>query len=135
PYHRFQYQTVIGLNPFIYSKKNPDPLSNYKMRSESIVKLMDTMRVLFNVKDPASTARIERYLPAVFNVLYNAKAPLAISRFLTKRIYKSQRQELLSYSPKSDDSRLEIEEAFNGLAGFRDFQSTVGRLQRFFKET
>lgn len=51
---------------------------------------MAAVRSPYNVKDPAEQSRVERYLPAVFSVLYDAKRPLADARFFSNKLYKEQ---------------------------------------------
>jgi hypothetical protein len=130
PYHRHEYNTVAGLSPFLYTSEG---IKSDYLKEMSVKDFQDTTHVLFNVKEEASQMRIERYLPSVLNVLYDNKRPLRDVEYFTSRIYKKQREMLLSGADNA--SRLDLEEAFNSFHAYTTFQSTVNRMMRFFKGT
>ncbi|MGI8467750.1 MAG: TraM recognition domain-containing protein [Pyrinomonadaceae bacterium] len=130
PYHRKEYNTVAGITPFLYTSEGFK--SDY-LKETSVKDFQDTTHVLFNVKEESSQMRIERYLPSVLNILYDAKAPLCDVQYFTNRIFKHQREKLLETADNA--SKLDIEEVFNSFSAFSAFQSTINRMMRFFKGT
>jgi hypothetical protein len=106
-------------------------------RSASVANLLDTIRILFQTKDAAETPRIQRYLSALLNVLWNAEMTLHEAIYFTE--YKRStpfRKEILSYSESDDRHRLVLEEAFETYYRFNsEFASTVRRLEPFFDST
>jgi len=124
PHHRYLYNKIAPINP----------LGKYK--EASIANLQDTFRVLFNVRDAAETARIQRYLTAIISVLWNAKATLADSLYFTEPGYIYQRVKILEQSDESDRHRLALEEVFKSRAMYlNELQSTVRRLEPLFHPT
>ncbi len=77
---------------------------------------------------------IQRYLPAIINVLWNAKMTLHETKYFSE--YKQsawRRREILEASNKYDRHRLLLEEAFETYYRFdKDVGSTVRRLEPFF---
>ena len=130
PYHRFEYNTVPGLSPFLYTSEG---LKSDYLKEMSVKDFQDTSHVLFNVKEESSQMRIERYLPSVLNALYDAKRPLRDVEYFTNRIYKHQRESILRTADNA--TKLDLEEVFSSLMSFSAFQSTVNRMIRFFKGT
>jgi len=130
PYHRFEYNKVPGLSPFLYLA-NGYPTD--KLKETSISDFQDTIRNFSNTKDFAETFRIERYFPAVLNALYDAKRPLQQAKYFTNRLYKAERREILDCT--DEDTRLDLLEAFGNPVSYTQFQSTVNRMQRLFKGT
>ena len=124
PHHRYLYGKIAPINPF----------SKYK--EASVANVLDLFRILFNVRDAAETARIQRYLTAILSVLWNAKATLHESVYFTDLIYKAQRLQLLSHSDELDRHRLALEEVFTTRAMYlNEIQSTVRRLEPLFHPT
>jgi hypothetical protein len=96
---------------------------------------METMRVLFDMKDMAHFSFIQQYLPALFRVLWNAEATTHEAKYFTKYrtpFYWRMRDEILSCSDPLDDDRLTIEEAFSSPTRYVDFGSTARRLLPLF---
>lgn len=120
---------VVGLQPFQFDK---DGKGWPKLKRVSVGTLMNAVRSLYNVKDPSEQSRVERYLPAVFSALYDAQSPLSGARYLANRLYKAQREEILSFT--TDDVRTDLKEAYTP-AAYLQFQSTVNRLIRFLRGT
>jgi hypothetical protein len=98
---------------------------------------MDTVRILFQSKDAAETPKIQRYLPALLNVLWNARMTLHESVYFTEyKASAAKRFEILDSSHPLDRHRLAIEEVFATYTRFdKDFASTVRRLEPFFDST
>jgi len=132
PHHRFDYGKIPALSPFLYDKDGR-PFERLRLYSQEII--LDTLRVLFNVSDPAETPRIERYLPSLLKILYNAQSPITDARFFSDRLFVSQRQDILSMTPELDPDRREIESAMNNPMHFEQYQSTVNRVARLYKNT
>ena len=130
PYHRFQYNKIPGLSPFLYLK---DGTKTAKLRETSISDFGDTIRNFSGTKDFAETFRIERYLPSVLTALYDAHRPLSDAKYFTNRLYKAQREKILDQT--DPDTALDLSDAFSTVTMFRDFQSTINRMQRFYKGT
>ena len=130
PYHRFQFNKVIGLSPFLYLA---DGQPTDKLKETSISDFQDTIRIFSNTKDFADTFRIERYFPAVLTALYDAKRPLRDIKYFTNRLYSKQRNDILKHA--DDDTFLDLEEAFKTTTSYIHFQSTINRMQRLFKGT
>lgn len=123
------YKKTIGLQPFKYDKNGrPWP----KLKRVSVDVLMETVRSLFNVKDPAEQSRVERYLPDVFSALYDAKSPLADAVYLSNRLDKGKRDEILVMA--DDATQTNLKEALEGpIPLYMNYQSTINRLGRFFR--
>jgi hypothetical protein len=98
---------------------------------------MDTVRVLFQTKDASETPKIQRYLPALLNVLWNAGMTLHEATYFTEfLISKPRRDEILSASHPLDRHKLALGEAFANYTRFdKEFASTVRRLEPFFDST
>lgn len=114
-------QKVIGINSFLYKDS--------RSKDISIRTLMSAVRDLFGVKDPADQARIERYLPKVFEALYDAHRPLTDARIFTNRLYRQEQDEILSHT--TADVRTDLREALSPGQAYINFQSTINRLLRF----
>lgn len=135
PHHRWEYKKIAGINPFLYRKESDgSQTKSPKLRKTSIDSIVDTLRILFNTKDPAQTSFINRYLPAVLSCLYNAQATLSEALYFTNQIYVKQRQEIFSYSDPHDPYRLDLEEAFKNARQFEHLQTTINRLKAFFQD-
>ncbi|MDQ3816091.1 MAG: type IV secretory system conjugative DNA transfer family protein [Acidobacteriota bacterium] len=122
PHHRWKFNVVAGINPFNFKPQH---------RKASIDSIRDTAMVLFGNKDLSEINRINRYLSAVLNVLWQAQARVAHSKAFMLPVYAQQRQEILSYSPPMDEHRLTIEEAFRDKKVYENYQTTVGRIKPF----
>jgi hypothetical protein len=127
--HSHETKKVIGLNPFLYKDGHPTS----KLKDISIRTLMGAVRDLYGVKDPAEQSRIERYLPKVFEALYDARRPLTDARIFTNRLYRREQDEILSHT--SSDVRTDLREALTPGTSYVNFQSTINRLLRFTNGT
>jgi hypothetical protein len=124
------YKKTLGLQPFKYDK---DGRGWPKLKRISVDTLMEAIRSLYNVKDPAEQSRIERYLPAVFATLYDAKSPITDARYFSNKLYRKQQEELLLFA--DPDFQMDLREAFISHIAYANIQSTVNRLVRFFRGT
>lgn len=126
PHLSFTHHRIPCIQPFNYKKRYKDA---------SVSNLMETMRVLFDMKDMAHFSFIQQYLPALFRVLWNAEATTHEAKYFTNYgnpTYQSYRREILSHSDPQDDDRLTIEEAFSSPTRYVDFGSTARRLLPLF---
>lgn len=130
PYHQHEYNTITGISPFNYTS---DGAKSDYLKQINVTDFMDTLRVLFNVKDPSDQMRIERYMPSVLSALYDAKRTLYDVKYFTNLLYKTQREAILDEADNS--TRIDLEEAFISRQAYSNFQSTVNRLVRFFRGT
>jgi hypothetical protein len=119
---------ITCLQPFHYEKS---------YRSATVANLMDTIRILFQTKDAAETPRIQRYLGALLNVLWQAEMTLHEAIYFTEYKHSApRRKEILNASDPLDRHRLILEEAFETYPRFNtEFASTVRRLEPFFDST
>lgn len=103
----------------------------------TVSNLMDTVRILFQTKDAAETPKIQRYLPAMLYVLWNAGLTLHEAVYFTSyRAAAPRRKQILEQSYPLDRHRLAIDEAFETYPRFNnEFSSTVRRLEPFFDST
>ncbi len=120
---------ITCLQPFHYQKSFKDAVT---------ANVMDTMRILFDMKDMAHFSFIQQYLPALIRVLWNAEMTLHEAKYFTRyanRFYRSRRDEILNASDELDDDRITIEEAFSSPTRFVDFGSTARRLLPVFQSS
>jgi hypothetical protein len=125
----FPYKKTLGLQPFKYLTGKPVP----KLKHISVSVLMEAIRNLYNVKDPAEQGRIERYLPAIFSTLYQAQVPITDARYFSNKLYRDKQEELLAFA--DSDSQMDLRETFVSHVAYSNLQSTVNRLVRFFRGT
>lgn len=128
PHTLHTHGKITALQPFHRQK-------SYKQATVS--NLMDTVRILFQTKDAAETPRIQRYLPALLNVLWNAKMTLHEAIYFTEyKLSRPRRQDIIGASHPMDRHKLAIEEVFETYPRFNlEFSSTVRRLEPFFDST
>ncbi|HST50464.1 MAG TPA: hypothetical protein VLJ61_00535, partial [Pyrinomonadaceae bacterium] len=127
PAANFRAKKFVGFQPFKYDK---DGRTYPHLREVSIRILMNAVRSLYSVKDPSEQSRVERYLPAVFAALYDAKLPLYDSRHLSNRLYDAQRERILMQT--DEDTAMNLREVLEGpIPLYNNYQSTVNRLVRF----
>lgn len=128
PHTLYTHGRITALQPFHRA-------ASYKQATVS--NLMDTVRILFQTKDAAETPKIQRYLPALLNVLWNAGMTLHEAIYFTEyKTSASRRMEILDSSPVFDRHRLAVDEVFQTYARFNnEFASTVRRLEPFFDST
>lgn len=134
------FEKVILIDPHLLRSHNRLPCIqpfhyNKSYKDASVANLMETMRVLFDMKDMAHFSFIQQYLPALLRVLWNAEATTHEAKYFTKygnRTYRSFRDSILFHSDPLDDDRITIEEAFSSPSRFVDFGSTARRLLPLF---
>jgi len=128
PHTLHSHGRITAIQPFHRQK-------TYKQATVS--NLMDTVRILFQTKDAAETPRIQRYLPALLNVLWNAGMTLhEANHFRNYKMGRIRRQEILDASHPMDPHKLALEEVFETYPRFdNQFGSTVRRLEPFFDST
>lgn len=128
PHLIHSHNRVACIQPFNYKK-------TYK--AASVANVLDTVRILFQTKDAAETPRIQRYLSAILNVLWNAEMTLHEAIYFSEYKHSTGfRKEILSHSDELDRHRLILEEAFETYYRFNsEFASTVRRLEPFFDST
>lgn len=127
PAANFRAKKFVGFQPFKYDK---DGRTYPHLKDISINILMNAVRNLYSVKDPADQSRIERYLPKVFGALYDAKCPLRDSQYLSNRMYQEERANILMQTDR--ETATDLQEALEGpLILYQNYQSTVNRLERF----
>lgn len=130
PYRLRTHGKVAPINPLNY---------NESQIQDSVSSLMDAFRVLFDVKDPARTAILESNLPALFSILHHGKFTLHDSIYFTNyddprcirhrdyifdKVYKI---------PAAQKDLADIESAFKGEHRYKDFGSTVRRINTLFR--
>ncbi len=124
PFHQHEFKKFAPINPLA------------ALKEASVGYLQDAFRILFNVRDAAETARIQRYLTAILSVLWNAKRPLSHSLYFTEPAYAPYRIQILAKSDELDRHRLALEEVFKSRAMYlNELQSTVRRLEPVFHPT
>ena len=128
PHTLHTHGRITAIQPF-HRKKS------YKQATVS--NLMDTVRILFQTKDAAETPRIQRYLPALLNVLWNAELTLHEATYFAEfKFSRARRQAILDASHPLDRHKLALEEVFETYPRFdNQFGSTVRRLEPFFDST
>lgn len=133
------FEKVVLIDPHLARSHNRVPCIqpfHYKRYKDATVSnLMETMRVLFDMKDMAHFSFIQQYLPTLFRVLWNAEATTHEAKYFTNYgnpQYRAKRAEILACSDPQDDDRLTIEEAFSSPSRFVDFGSTARRLLPLF---
>ena len=106
-------------------------------KQATVSNLMDTVRVLFQTKDAAEIPRIQRYLPALFHVLWNAGLTLHEAKYFSEfKFSRARRQAILDASHPLDRHKLALDEVFETYPRFdAQFGSTVRRLEPFFDST
>lgn len=112
---------------------------HYKAPAEAVSgDLMDTMRVLWAVKDFSQTGIIQDYLPSIFAAIHASKKTLAETKWFRKnnRIVKMYRDRILSALEPLDDDRMTLEEVFATPALYKgEYRSTARRLKTFQNST
>jgi hypothetical protein len=128
------YDKIPVIQPFIYPKSKPDrPITDWerdRLRQNTVSDTKHTLEVLWNTSFD-DTPRLERYIPAVLTVLYNAGMTLAESKYFLDAAYIQQREQILSHTDVMDPSRRFIESAFRDRFALDQFQSTINRLNPY----
>lgn len=107
PHDVYAFNKVPTINPIHY-----DAPANV-----SVGNIMDTLRILWNQKEAADTARINKYVPAVLRALHEAKVTLHESLYFTDRthpVYRDRRLHILDHLHPLDANRVAIESVFGG---------------------
>ena len=97
----------------------------------------NTLLITSEIKDPAQTKRIQRYLRALLSVLWDAGCTLSDIEYFTdfpNPVYAMKRQEILNKVDPFDRHRILIEWAFKNTVTYRDFESTVRRVEDLLDE-
>jgi len=133
PYHRWTRQKVLGMNLF------------EEYRDTSVVKIMDTIRVLFD-DDPVLTRRVNKFFPALLRTLWATKLTLHESEnFQTfkDQPYVQIRNRILDclldkkfYSdPVHRRDYHTLQSVYSNTREFDKIESSTNRLQPFFDST
>ena len=114
---------ITGVQPF-----------HPKHKEATVANVMDTMKILFGSKDLTETPVIQKYLPAIINVLHNARMTLHEAKYFSE--YKRstwRRKEILEASNEYDWHRMILEESFSYPFRFeKDIGTSTRRLEPFF---
>lgn len=105
-------------------------------KDASVSNIMDTMRILFDMKDMAHFSFVQQYLPAILRVLWNAGMTATEAKYFTSfknPLYRIRRNQILDFTDSLDDDRINIEEAFSTATTYREFGSTARRLRPLFQ--
>lgn len=130
PHHRFgDYSVVPGINPLHEGAPSSVVAGN----------MMDTVRTLWNTKDFAETARIQKYLPAVIHALHQSKLTLHELIYFTDNTnltYRSRRERILEKLHPLDRFRITLEQVFYNKNTFaNEFSSSIRRAEPFLEDT
>lgn len=125
PESRFKYKKITPLNP-VHTK------SSHIQKSVSY--LTDAFRVIFSVKDPAGTAYIENYLPAILRVLSVSGLSLDDLKYFTDFRQELMRNVILAMADDSQSvSKLRF--AYQNIPLFtKEVGSTMRRLDPIFRD-
>ncbi|MFP5260978.1 MAG: type IV secretory system conjugative DNA transfer family protein [Blastocatellia bacterium] len=124
------YKKVLVIDPHSNKIAPINPLTGDK--EAAVGKIMDAVRVLYQVSDASRQARIEHYLRAILSVLHNANLTLHDALYFTKRVYELQRHLILDKTPSLDQHRLTVEEVYTNRSLYnQEFQTTVRRFEYF----
>jgi len=130
PFRFRTHRKVVPLNPFNYHESQID---------DSVAMMMDTFRVLFNVKDPGDTNIIETYLPALLSILHHGGFTIHDALYFTNYDsfdYYRHREFILDKAYKITRAKkdvIDIESALKNEKRFEEFRSTVRRLNPIFR--
>lgn len=130
PYRLRTHGKIAPINPLNY---------NQSQISDSVASLMETFRVLFEVRDASHTAIIETYLSALFSLLHHGKFTLHDALYFTNFDdfdYLRHREfifDKVGDDPYAQKDLADILSAFKNEARFREFGSTVRRLNPLFR--
>jgi hypothetical protein len=83
---RIGHQKVLVIDPHqMYRFRRIAPIHPFKKRKEaSVSSVMDTMRILFDMKDMAHFSFVQQYLPALVGVLHDTGMTCYESKYFTK---------------------------------------------------
>lgn len=126
PDSRFRFNKLAPLNPIH---------TDASLVQKSVSQLTEAFRVVFSVKDPATTAYIENYLPAFFRVLATAGCTLNdLKYFLDYENGEAGREKIANLSTDWDSvSKLRF--AYKNTAIYlKEVGSTMRRLGPIFRD-
>ena len=137
---RKRYPKICLIDPHDVAAFNIAPTINpihYKAPSPVVTAdIMDAMRILWASKDFSDTPRIERYLSALLKAIHASGATLADTKyFMTRTGTPSEANQILHALHPNDEQRDMLESVFRNETAFKDFISTVNRIQHFSDET
>jgi len=128
------FEKVCWISPANWFRTLPviQPLRHSAFHTAPIGGLMDAMRILWDSKD-VETPRIQRYLPAVLHALHSARLTLADVHWFMHREARgefrdAQENILDTLPPLSLDRRYLAEAMFGSLMEYREFKSTINRV-------
>ena len=125
PESRFKFKKITPLNP-IHTEST--------LINKSVSNLMDAFRVIFSVKDPAGTAYIENYLPAIFRILSTAGLTLDDLKYFTDFSQEIMRNAILMMS-KDPHSVSKLRFAYQNTPLFtKEVGSSMRRLETVFRD-
>ena len=112
------FEKVLVIDPHLIRTLGRVPVINpfTKHKEASVANIMDTIRILFKTKDASETPRIERYLPAILSLLWNAEAPLSDALYFTdfhNPYFRTMRNQIIEKTDPIDRHRIEIEHIFS----------------------
>ena len=132
------FRKVVYINPKDFWEFNAWPTINPLIRkapTEAVnAVFMDSIRNIWSQKDASSTSNINKYLEAVIYVLHKGGYSLNEARyFLDQTRYAPWQKKILEPISPYNENRVFIEGAMKDKFAFNNFQSTVNRLNPFFK--
>ena len=131
------FDKVCLIDPYRRPLACIQPFTKYK--ASTVANIDSTIRTVFQTKDQAETTRLNRYLPALLRVLWEAKMTLHESLYFSNfenLYYKAKRTDILNRLHPFDRDRITIEGVFKSYSRFETyFSSTVNRLDPFWDST
>jgi hypothetical protein len=128
PYHYSQFGKVACINPFKGKESN---------KWADISSINNTLQVTSEIRDQAQTKRIQRYLRALLSVLWDAGCTLSDLEYFTdlhNPLYAMKRKEILGKVYEFDRHRILLESVYKNVMTYRDFESTVRRVEDLLDE-
>lgn len=129
------FEKVLYVDPTRWYRRLPvmQPLHHSAFHTEPVSGVMDALRILWDSRD-VETPRIQRFLPAVLHALHASRLTLAdvhwfMSRDVPRSPVRAAQERILDALPPLSAHRRYLEEALHGsLMEYRDFKSTINRL-------
>lgn len=125
PAHRWEYNKIIGLNPFHYERE---------LREDSVANVFDTVKVVFDANE-ATTPVINQMLGGLLQVLCTAKVPLYEAHYFRDKdneTYQLAREGIFAKIKADNPYRIIVESSMNDHRTQYDLGSTVRRLEPMF---
>lgn len=140
-----KFKKVLIVDPRLISKHRwvpcINPIDYEALPDDAASHLMNSVRVLWNTKQPSDEAIISKYLPKVFRALHNARVTLPDSACFTEPLLERQLEQVLDYQETDQEGKVTrkldllsyaaLTRAQKG-SDWKDFQSTCRRLDPFF---